>query len=538
MAIYDPVQYIGDGTATDFIVPWPYVSTSSISVKVNGSLATISLWVSASKLRLSSAPAAGAKVVIYNDILPETYDPYDDFGVVGDGIAIDTTALNNMFAAIRASSNAASIDLRGMKMVVTNDLNVTSIRNGLAVWGGEFVWQGPSTGRLLDLTDSFVTQWRGTRITSSSSYPLTSAVLQARRNSDLRVASKHHFDGMVVDVFATGPAWHNFASEVCRYNFVQVFNRVDTGGRGLAIDGNNTLGASSQYQTIANAGALSNTIFTLDGVDVRMTGSSNGAPLYFGGYQGVELKNCYAAVNGDHVVEIDLNNGALFQVLDLDLHCEGAHNYTVNFLVGANKGTIGVKNLLVRDHNPRAVNGLFSTDASGTSRVNIEHLNVVLGGNNTYAVGMFDTPASYSVKDGTTIGPSAMMPNPGQGFVSLICKTIATDRSPIIIEYREFNNGVSSAGAVTLNGMQGVITTESLSTAASSTYTLTHTNNCVAANDTVRLWVVGGGNSGGIVHIDKCVAAAGSVVYTIRNIGASAFNNTLKLGYEVIKRNV
>lgn len=95
----------------------------------------------------------------------------------------------------------------------------------------------------------------------------------------------------------------------------------------------------------------------------------------------------------------------------------------------------------------------------------------------------------------------------------------------------------SSAGAVTLNGaLQGRITTESLTTAAGATYTLTITDDQIVAADTVEAFIVGGSNSAGTPILLSSVAAAGSVVIKVYNAHASAaFNGTLFIAFNVDK---
>src|ERR1039458_4476183 len=64
------------------------------------------------------------------------------------------------------------------------------------------------------------------------------------------------------------------------------------------------------------------------------------------------------------------------------------------------------------------------------------------------------------------------------------------------------NTASAMRPAVTLNAAgSGVITTESLSSAAGSPYTLTLTNNMVAAADVVLATVQNGTNTGGDPHI-------------------------------------
>lgn len=94
----------------------------------------------------------------------------------------------------------------------------------------------------------------------------------------------------------------------------------------------------------------------------------------------------------------------------------------------------------------------------------------------------------------------------------------------------------ASAGAATLNKNSGVITTESLTTAATAEYTLTLTNDQIAATDIVLANIVGGTNSAGAPVIRQAVPAAGSVVITVRNVhGTNALNGTLKIAFAVLK---
>jgi hypothetical protein len=92
------------------------------------------------------------------------------------------------------------------------------------------------------------------------------------------------------------------------------------------------------------------------------------------------------------------------------------------------------------------------------------------------------------------------------------------------------------SGAVTLNKGAGVITTEALATAAAATYTLTITDNAIAATDTVFASVWFGTSSTGTPEVTTVTPGAGSVVIIIRNAaGAAALNGTLKVGFHTLK---
>jgi tRNA threonylcarbamoyladenosine modification (KEOPS) complex Cgi121 subunit len=56
------IAYVATGGQRDFDVPFPYLSTSHVEVRVNGSLISVLEWVSQSRVRLATPPGAGATV--------------------------------------------------------------------------------------------------------------------------------------------------------------------------------------------------------------------------------------------------------------------------------------------------------------------------------------------------------------------------------------------------------------------------------------------------------------------------------------------
>ncbi len=60
---YSYVQYLGDGTTTDFSIPFEYIATSHIQVKVDGVI-TAFTFPSGSAVRVSPAPANGAVIEV------------------------------------------------------------------------------------------------------------------------------------------------------------------------------------------------------------------------------------------------------------------------------------------------------------------------------------------------------------------------------------------------------------------------------------------------------------------------------------------
>ena len=92
----------------------------------------------------------------------------------------------------------------------------------------------------------------------------------------------------------------------------------------------------------------------------------------------------------------------------------------------------------------------------------------------------------------------------------------------------------ATAGAATLNKQSGVITSESLTTAAAATYTLTLTNSTITAASIVTVTLANGTNTQGTLDTGLVTPGSGSVTIQVRNIHASqALNGTIKIGFVV-----
>ena len=116
----------------------------------------------------------------------------------------------------------------------------------------------------------------------------------------------------------------------------------------------------------------------------------------------------------------------------------------------------------------------------------------------------------------------------------------STAPAEVSTDYLQVDTGTKTAsatsGAATLNKMAGVITSESITTAAGSDYTLTLTNSDIAAADQVMASVQLGSATTGEPAITSVTPAAGSVVIKVRNIAASAaFNGTIVISFVVFK---
>ncbi|TGP26088.1 hypothetical protein EN828_10440 [Mesorhizobium sp. M2D.F.Ca.ET.185.01.1.1] len=90
----------------------------------------------------------------------------------------------------------------------------------------------------------------------------------------------------------------------------------------------------------------------------------------------------------------------------------------------------------------------------------------------------------------------------------------------------------ATAGAATLANRFGVITSESLVTAAGANYTLTITNTQVKATDMVFATVQLGTATTGDPGVLAVTPSAGQLVVIVRNHHASvALNGTIKVSY-------
>lgn len=91
------------------------------------------------------------------------------------------------------------------------------------------------------------------------------------------------------------------------------------------------------------------------------------------------------------------------------------------------------------------------------------------------------------------------------------------------------NAATASGGAVTLSKAICNITTETLTTAAGATYTLTLTNTLVTAASNVQVAAYLKTGTGGPMTVTSVTPAAGSVVIVLTNSGSAALANTCAL---------
>ena len=101
-----------------------------------------------------------------------------------------------------------------------------------------------------------------------------------------------------------------------------------------------------------------------------------------------------------------------------------------------------------------------------------------------------------------------------------------------------FDNGTGTcvSDAVTINSVKGRITTETKTTAAGSTFTITVTNDQAEFTDMLVASIRTIGTLNGTPVISEAKATAGTLTFIVQNIHASAaFNNAFYIDYMLVK---
>lgn len=96
-------------------------------------------------------------------------------------------------------------------------------------------------------------------------------------------------------------------------------------------------------------------------------------------------------------------------------------------------------------------------------------------------------------------------------------------------------SATASAGAATLNGRRGSVTSESLSVAAGADYVLTLANSAISTGSIVLVSVANGSNSTEGIAVNRVQPSAGALLIHIRNGNASAvLNGTIQINFFVV----
>lgn len=135
-------------------------------------------------------------------------------------------------------------------------------------------------------------------------------------------------------------------------------------------------------------------------------------------------------------------------------------------------------------------------------------------------------PTVYALQVGTfATGCYLIQKDITTGFAEIIWKMTGTP-SAVAWTQQEFGaTATASAGAATMNAARGVVTSEALTTAAGSTYTLTLADTFIKAGSVVSASAKLGTATTGVPLVTKVVVTAGQAVITVLNIAATAALN-------------
>lgn len=96
------------------------------------------------------------------------------------------------------------------------------------------------------------------------------------------------------------------------------------------------------------------------------------------------------------------------------------------------------------------------------------------------------------------------------------------------------NNATSTVHAATLNTVDGLITTEALTTAAGATYTFTLTNSLLTTSvPAPQVQMHSGTNTAGGIAVTSVTNGSGNCVIVFTNTGSAAWNGTMLIGFHV-----
>jgi hypothetical protein len=91
------------------------------------------------------------------------------------------------------------------------------------------------------------------------------------------------------------------------------------------------------------------------------------------------------------------------------------------------------------------------------------------------------------------------------------------------------------SGAATLKGQKGKVTSEALTTAAASNYTLTITNSEVSASNMALASVAYGTTTQGTPVVSRVTCGSGTITVVVKNDHATdAFNGTIVVSFAVL----
>lgn len=144
MAFFSIAQYVGDGTTTQFAVPFPYISQTHVTVSVAGVSGSFT-WVNSGLVSVSPAPALGQSVVVQRTTpLDALIVTFTDASVL-EAPDMNTADLQSLYTA-QEGRDLIKQTLAAVTSIVASNGNVptpqvpTNDASVLAASGGTYGW--------------------------------------------------------------------------------------------------------------------------------------------------------------------------------------------------------------------------------------------------------------------------------------------------------------------------------------------------------------------------------------------------------------
>ena len=293
------------------------------------------------------------------------------------------------------------------------------------------------------------------------------------------------------------------------------YDTLGTAGNAYTLAASSDTASGTTLSGGAAAVALSN---NTDSVDIALTSARDS---YFTLADGVEFQTktivCSAKSTGDAIITVASLDGSS----DVAVTLGTAGQYLVyQFLDSEWKSLVDVSTAAINALTPTDSNFIVGngttwvTESGSTVRTSLGFTSPILDKAAPGAIGG-TTPAAVT---GTTVtANTSLVVGTGGTFVA--------------------DNGTAAAttGAATSNTMAGIITSEALTTAAASTYTLTLTNSLITANSNILVTCGFGTATAGVPVVQSVVPGAGSAsIVVINNDPAAALNGTILIQYMIV----
>lgn len=172
---------------------------------------------------------------------------------------------------------------------------------------------------------------------------------------------------------------------------------------------------------------------------------------------------------------------------------------------------------------------MYSTNVSVVNGGNTTNTAIVAGGGavELYDCVLFTSNTGSATPLDISVGAGSCKVNAGTAYDQ-------TKTSGTVTVLNTRGTATAASGAATLNTRDGVITSEALTTAASSDYTLTLTNSYITAASVIQVSVGNGTNTTLPCSPHSIAPGAGSCTIKIRNENlVSALNGTITINYSI-----